>query len=238
MNRKTIIELAGDRPATRSLLALAAVGAFALTGCGSGQSNGGPDVPSPAASTASAQSGESTDGAASGSASTGEQVLTVDQQWMKAKDSGMTGVFGTLTNDGDEAVTLSGATAEGIAGEVELHETVMDESSGSTVMQKMAEPLVIEPGESVTLEPGGDHIMLMDLECAPMAGQTLPLELTFEDGRTQKVDVEVRDYQGAQEEYSHEGGHAGASQSPTADDSMEGMEGMDHGELPMCEESA
>lgn len=214
---------------TRFVLAVAAVSVLGLSGCAAG---GGNDEPS----------AQATDTSTAG----GQQKLTVQDPWMKAADSGMTAVFGTLSNDGDSPVTVSGAEANGIAEATELHETVMDEATGSTVMQEMTDPLVIEPGESVTLEPGSDHIMLMDLTCAPMAGQNLSIQLTYADGESQSVEVPVRDYQGAQEQYSHEGGGSTTSPSPMASQmatatssagAMEGMHSTEGAELPMCEES-
>lgn len=220
---------------TRFVLAAAAVGALGLSSCAT---DGADDASAPGSTESSAvpTTAAGTDAATQGA----QQALTVQDPWMKAADSGMTAVFGTLTNDGDSAVTVNGAQAQGIAESAELHETVMDESTGSTAMQEMTDPLVIEPGESVTLEPGADHIMLMDLTCAPMAGQNLSIQLTYADGENQTVEVPVRDYQGAQEQYSHEDGGAEASAaSGTA--SAAAMEHGDHaGEgaaLPMCEES-
>lgn len=222
---------------TQFVLALAAASVLGLSGCAAG---GGDDE-------SSAQVTDTSTAVATGASTTnGQQKLTVEDLWMKAADSGTTAVFGTLSNDGDSPVTLSGADANGIAQSAQLHETVMDEATGSTVMQEMTEPLVIEPGESVTLEPGADHIMLMDLSCAPMAGQNLSIQLTYVDGESQSVEVPVRDYQGAQEQYSHEGDGSTTSPSsmpshmatamPSAD-SMEGMHSTEGAELPMCEES-
>lgn len=222
---------------TQFVLALAAASVLGLSGCAAGGGDGEPSAQATDTSTAVPAGASTTDG---------QQKLTVEDPWMKAADSGMTAVFGTLSNDGDSPVTLSGADANGIAQSAQLHETVMDEATGSTVMQEMTEPLVIEPGESVTLEPGADHIMLMDLSCAPMAGQNLSIQLTYVDGESQSVEVPVRDYQGAQEQYSHEGDGSTTSPSsmpshmatamPSAD-SMEGMHSTEGAELPMCEES-
>lgn len=200
----------------RQLAAAAAVSVLLLGGCTAEEQG---KQASPTATQAATES------------STSSSLLRVEQPWMKSADSGATAVFGTLTNDGEASVTLTGATAEGISKSVELHETVMDNSTGSTVMQKMANPLVLDPGESVELQPGGEHIMLMDLTCAPMAGQNLSIVLTFSDGATQTVQIPVRDYQGAQEEYAHQ---------PSATESAHPGGHTGHGEhesLPMCQES-
>ena len=194
---------------------------------------------------ASCSGGAGGDASAAGSA-TGDRAaaadsVTVEQPWLKAADSGMTSAFGELRNDGDTAVTLTGASADGIAGEVELHETAADPQTGASSMQAREEPLLIGPGETAALEPGGDHLMLMDLQCAPMAGTELSLELQFDDGSATTVELPVRDYAGAQEEYAPGEQPSGAGSSEAA---MSGMEGMAHGgahdsggqdALPMCE---
>lgn len=217
----------------RLLPAAAAVGGLLLlSGCAAGQDAlDGDSASSSASSSAEAQGGDQ---------------LSVEQPWIKAADSGMTAAFGQLRNDGDTAVTLTGASADGIAGEVELHETVADPETGATKMQALEDPIVIEPGETVTLEPGGQHIMLMDLQCAPMAGTELSVQLQFEGGQEQSLRLPVRDYAGAKEEYAP-GEEPTAGESPEHAD--ESMEGMGHGDmagredssseaLPMCEEAA
>ncbi len=187
-----------------------AVGAIALTGCTSSAQ----EVAQAAASTSGGPSPHADGGTAA------QEPLTVEQPWAKAGSAGgMTGVFGTLVNGGDAPVVLSGASAEGVAGAVELHETVLDPETGGTVMQRMQDPVGIAPGESYALEPGADHIMLLDLRCELRAGDELELVLHFEDGAEQTLTAAVRDYAGAQEEYDP--GHGeGHSQDDSGGDSQ------------------
>lgn len=215
--------------------AVAASGVFLLAGCAGGQD---------------AQDTASASGAASSSAQAQDgDLLRVEQPWLKAADSGMTAAFGQLHNDGDTAVTLTGASADGIAGVVELHETVADPQTGATRMQALEDPIVIEPGETVELVPGGNHIMLMDLQCAPMAGTELSVQLQFEDGQKQTLELPVRDYTGAQEEYAPGEEPSAGEVVEESETAMDSMDGMDQGEmdsmedpsaqgLPMCEEAA
>lgn len=191
-----------------------ALGAVALTGCASSAQ----EAPPAAASTSASGAPSPQD---AGSAA--REPLTVERPWAKAGSAGgMTGVFGTLVNEGEDPVVLTGAGAEGVAGAVELHETVLDPGTGSTVMQRMQEPVSIAPGESYALEPGADHVMLLDLRCDLRAGDDLELVLRFEDGTEQTVAAVVRDYAGAQEEYDpgHSGtagaGHATAGAAPSS----------------------
>ena len=51
--------------------------------------------------------------------------------------------------------------------------------------------LDIPAGQSVTLKPGGEHIMLMGLNGPLHEGQSFPLTLTFEKAGTREVSVAV-----------------------------------------------
>ena len=51
--------------------------------------------------------------------------------------------------------------------------------------------ITISPGESVALEPGGLHAMLMRLQTAMIEGETFPLTLAFSDGGEVTVDVPI-----------------------------------------------
>lgn len=222
--------MSAQAPVRRLLPAAAAVGGLLLlSGCA-----GGDGSPSSGPSSAGASSSE----AAGQDQGSQAQSLSVDQPWLKAADSGMTAAFGQLRNDGDAPITLTGAAADGIAGEVELHETATDPQTGSTRMQALEDPIVIEPGETVELEPGGNHIMLMDLQCAPMAGTELSLQLQLDDGSEHSLELPVRDYAAAQEEYAPGEEPTAGGSSEDAADGMEGMEGMDHGGMEGMDESA
>lgn len=63
---------------------------------------------------------------------------------------------------------------------------------GMMTMQEVDE-LVIPAGETVVLEPGGYHIMLMDLAEPLKTGDTFEVTLTFSNGGDMVVEVEVRD---------------------------------------------
>lgn len=190
-------------PAPRRALAAVAVlglGLAALSGC---SAQGGEAASSPAG----------TDSATHGTAAA---PLELSDGWAKAADSGMTAVFGKLTNTSGQEVTFTGAAADGVARSVELHETVADGGSGATQMRQKEGGFTLAPGESLDLKPGGNHIMLMGLTCSLKAGSDLTLQLRTDDG-TRDVTVPVRDFTGAKERYApgedehagHEGEHSG-----------------------------
>ena len=60
-------------------------------------------------------------------------------------------------------------------------------------MVELADGLELPAGEAVNLEPGGYHVMLLQLAEPLVAGETFDLTLTFETAGTQVVSVEVRD---------------------------------------------
>ncbi|WP_194822643.1 copper chaperone PCu(A)C [Micromonospora sp. S-DT3-3-22] len=133
---------------------------------------------------------------ASASAATG--VVTIRDPWVKAADKGMTAAFGTLVNDGDTDVTLTSVTTSVSA--MELHEMAMKD--GKMVMQQKQGGIVIKAKSTHALEPGGDHLMLMDLTKPVQAGDELTFTLTFADGKTQQFTAVAKPFTGAQETYA------------------------------------
>ncbi len=112
------------------------------------------------------------------------------------------GGFLTITNGGDEDDRLIAASTP-VAGRVEIHEMKMD---GDVMrMRPLVDGLPIPAGQTVVLEPGGYHLMLMDLTDALTEGDTFELSLTFEKAGevTVTVDVGPRDMRGA-----HSMGHS------------------------------
>ncbi|GAA2184838.1 copper chaperone PCu(A)C [Micromonospora lupini] len=167
----------------RSAVALATAAALVAVGAAGCSSS---DSPS------SAQSGPS----ASASAVAG--VVTIRDPWVKAADEGMTAAFGTLVNDGDTDVTVTGATTD--VSSMELHEMAMKD--GTMVMRQKQGGIVIKARSTHALEPGGDHLMLMSLTRPVQAGDELTFTLTFADGRTQQLSAVAKPFTGAQESYA------------------------------------
>ena len=100
-----------------------------------------------------------------------------------------------LMTHGDESDKLVGA-ATPVAETAELHNHVMD---GDIARMRPVDAIEIRPGESVTLEPGGFHIMLMGLKKKLDEGQTVPLTLTFEKAGEVKVDLPIQSLKAAME---------------------------------------
>ncbi|MGW5439714.1 copper chaperone PCu(A)C [Nocardia asteroides] len=132
-------------------------------------------------------------------APTGDRV-TMSDQWIKAADSGMSAAFGTLRNTGDEPMTLVAATSPA-SDRVEIHEVVPD-STGAKTMRPKAGGITIPAHGEVTLKPGAEHLMFMDLKQPLRTGAETALTLTFADGSSTVVTAQVRDFAGGKENYA------------------------------------
>ena len=132
-------------------------------------------------------------------APTNAVTVTAEDPWVKAVDSGMTAAFVTLTNTSDSDLVLVSASTPA-SSMVELHEMAM--KNGEMVMQPKEGGIPLPAGGTATLEPGGDHIMLMDVAEPIQPGDVVSLTLTFDDGSTLDVDAVAKEFSGADEDYS------------------------------------
>lgn len=121
-------------------------------------------------------------------------------------------VYMNIANTGDLGDSLRGATVDpSVAAAVELHETVEAEgddsmttttgmgsgtttrAGGGMMSMQPVDEIPVPAGETVALEPGGYHIMLLDLAEPLVVGTSLTLTLTFELFGPVDVTAEVRD---------------------------------------------
>ena len=145
-----------------------------------------------------------------------EDGLTIANPWARTSpmDTTYGAVYVELTSADGDALVSAGVPAD-IAATVEIHETVpADESSSDTTMgmgggtdtsdttgpagmgQMTMQPVDsvdLPAGETVALEPGGFHIMLIDLVAPLETGQEIEVTLTFENAGERTITVPVRD---------------------------------------------
>lgn len=125
-------------------------------------------------------------------------------------------VYMTIENTGgaDDAL-LDVAVDPSVAASAELHEVVMGDGASSTTMagdmgdgmssttmgggmggdtmtMQEVDQIDLPAGESVKLEPGAYHVMLLDLAAPLEAGTTIAVTLTFEHAAMFAVNAEVR----------------------------------------------
>jgi copper(I)-binding protein len=116
-------------------------------------------------------------------------------------------VYLTISNSGDEADALTGGETDR-AERVEVHEMIVENQTAR--MQPVDGPLPIPAGETVTLEPGGLHIMLVNLTDDNVVGDVFEITLTFERAGEVTVPVPVRlDAEAAENEMESEAVAAG-----------------------------
>lgn len=135
----------------------------------------------------------------------GDLTLTGGFSRATLPNAPVAGGFLEITNNGAEDDVLVGAKSD-VAGRMEIHEMSME--NDVMRMRELEEGLLIPAGETVTLKPGGFHIMFFDLKQPFVEGETIPVNLTFEKAGTVEFDLTV-----------------GASNAKTSDHEMH----MDHG---------
>ena len=115
-------------------------------------------------------------------------ALQITQPWARATPPSAPagGGFLKITNTGSAPDRLISASSP-VAELVQVHEMKMD---GSVMrMREVEKGLEIPPGGSVTLAPGGLHLMMMGLKGPLKQGAKVPVTLVFE--KAGKIDVEL-----------------------------------------------
>jgi periplasmic copper chaperone A len=105
--------------------------------------------------------------------------LTITDLWTRATPpkAPTAGGYLTIENAGDAPDRLV-AVASPLTGHVELHQMSMKD--GTMIMRPAENGIEIPAGQTVTLAPGGFHIMFMGLKSAFAEGEKVPVVLTFE----------------------------------------------------------
>jgi len=119
--------------------------------------------------------------------------LSVDGVWARSSANMQNaGAVYMQIVGGDEADRLIGVSVGAdVAAMAEMHETSMADD-GMMSMQPIA-GIDIPAGGEVMLEPGGFHVMLMQLAEPLAAGAEFDVTLTFETAGTLEVTAEIRE---------------------------------------------
>lgn len=113
--------------------------------------------------------------------------LKIEQPWARATPKGapVGGGYLRITNTGATSDRFVGGAVPVSSG-FEIHEMAMD--NGVMKMRMLPKGIEIKPGETVTLKPGGYHLMFTGLKEQLKQGGTFKGTLQFE--KAGKVDVE------------------------------------------------
>ncbi|MBN8762766.1 MAG: hypothetical protein BGP20_08030 [Thiobacillus sp. 63-78] len=114
--------------------------------------------------------------------------ISVTDAWVRATMPGQPvgGAYMQIRSDAD--ARLIGVSSS-VVPRVEVHEMTMD---GDMMRMREVKAVELPKGKTVSLEPGGFHIMLMNLKKPIVVGDSIPLTLVIEsDGKRQTVEVKA-----------------------------------------------
>lgn len=116
--------------------------------------------------------------------------LVIGHAWTRATPESANAGAGylTITNKGKETDRLTGGTFRD-ADEVQVHEMKMD--GDKMTMRQLKDGLEIKPGDTVTLAPGGYHLMFIGLKKPITKGEDIKGSLSFAKAGNVDVDYKV-----------------------------------------------
>ncbi|HEY8507296.1 MAG TPA: copper chaperone PCu(A)C [Steroidobacteraceae bacterium] len=116
-------------------------------------------------------------------------ALVVQDAWArKAPGSDVAAVYLSLRNTSAQPMIVVGVRSPGAASAM-IHETSVQ---GGQSQMRPKDKIVIAPGQTVTLQPGGTHIMLSGFKSNYGVGQSVPLVLLLANGEQVQAAAVVR----------------------------------------------
>ncbi|NSX07085.1 copper chaperone PCu(A)C [Pseudomonas lini] len=111
----------------------------------------------------------------------------VNDAWVRATVAGQhsTGAFMTLQADSDSKLL---SVQSPVANTVQIHQSSMKDD---VMSMSQVESVALPAGKSVSFDPHGYHIMLMDLTTQVKEGDKVPLTLTVENAKGEKETIKV-----------------------------------------------
>ncbi|MCL2713478.1 MAG: copper chaperone PCu(A)C [Alphaproteobacteria bacterium] len=118
----------------------------------------------------------------------GDIVITTP--WARATPNGArtAAAYLTLENRGAAPDRLIGGTSE-VAGKVDVHDMTMEDG---VMKMRTLDGLTLEPGKTVTLAPGGMHLMFIDLNSPLKEGAQVKITLQFEKAPRLEVEFPIK----------------------------------------------
>ena len=117
--------------------------------------------------------------------------LSIEGAYARAVPEGVraSAAYMTIANTGAEDDRLVAASAS-FAARVELHTHILE--NGVARMREVEGGIPVPAGETVSLAPGGLHVMLMGLSGPLAEGSTAPITLVFERAGAIAVEAPVK----------------------------------------------
>lgn len=117
-------------------------------------------------------------------------TMHISQPWARATPKGADNGAGymSITNKGTAPDRVS-CVSDDASKECQIHSMTME--GGVMKMRPVEGGLEIKPGETVTLKPGGYHVMFVDLSHPLEQGKSVEVELKFEKAGTVKMEYPI-----------------------------------------------
>jgi protein SCO1/2 len=112
-------------------------------------------------------------------------AIGITGAWARPADD-VSAAYMRIANEGEQPLRLTGARTE--AGMAELHQSVME---NDVMRMQHIDGIDIAPGDTAVLEPGGYHIMIMNLRDPLAEGDLVPLTLEFASGDQITINARV-----------------------------------------------
>lgn len=121
--------------------------------------------------------------------------INVSNAYIRATIPGTTvsSAYMTITNDNERQLTLLGASSS-ISQRIEIHQHVM---KNGMMRMLQRDKLKVPANGSVTLEPGGYHLMIFDLTTPLKPEQQVTMTLHFADSDNVELSVPVQSIKSA-----------------------------------------
>ncbi len=118
-------------------------------------------------------------------------ALSTSDAWVRPASAGQnSALYFVLSNDSSKDDVLRGVEGD-IAASFETHETMIDTNNVASMHHMMA--IEVPANSKVTFEPGGLHVMLVELNADLVPGDSVSVTLQFENHGDLLVVAEVRE---------------------------------------------
>ena len=114
-------------------------------------------------------------------------AVRVEGAWARATVQGQKGTGAFMNITAKEGTRLVGVSSP-VAGVAEVHEMKME---NDIMKMRAVQGLDLPAGQTVSLKPGGYHLMLMDLKAPLMKDSTVPVTLRFKDAKGVETKLDV-----------------------------------------------
>lgn len=121
-----------------------------------------------------------------------QTTLGLSGAWARASlsSNNNSAAYMSINNPTDKQITILGASAAVIANNVELHKSFVDEKGISRMTS--IDKIVVPANSTISLAPGGIHIMLFDLKRKLVSGEKFEIILALEEMDAIIVEAEIK----------------------------------------------